>query len=173
MPGLDRSRTRAELLAANDELPPLMLLEVSGDRPPAMRPGFPSPWGADRRPNIPTRGVPDASRVESKMIMEGLLLSPDQVAESLVVCRSRVYDLMRTRVLPSVKSVPSGPTWINSPTPGICLEHPRQRRGLCLSSPRWALGGCRVCASPGRRRVRRQVYGRTRAEVLLGDHAWK
>jgi excisionase family DNA binding protein len=30
-------------------------------------------------------------------------LSPDQVAESLGVCRSRVYDLMRTRVLPSVK----------------------------------------------------------------------
>jgi len=40
---------------------------------------------------------------ESKMIMERLLLSPDQVAESLGVCRSRVYDLMRTRVLPSVK----------------------------------------------------------------------
>ena len=38
-----------------------------------------------------------------KMIMERLLLSPDQVAESLGVCRSRVYDLMRTRVLPSVK----------------------------------------------------------------------
>jgi excisionase family DNA binding protein len=37
------------------------------------------------------------------MIMERLLLSPDQVAESLAVCRSRVYDLMRTRVLPSVK----------------------------------------------------------------------
>jgi excisionase family DNA binding protein len=30
-------------------------------------------------------------------------LSPDQVAELLGVCRSRVYDLMRTRVLPSVK----------------------------------------------------------------------
>jgi excisionase family DNA binding protein len=41
---------------------------------------------------------------KSKMIMERLLLSPDQVAESLGVCRSRVYDLMRTRVLPSVKT---------------------------------------------------------------------
>ena len=30
-------------------------------------------------------------------------MSPDQVAESLGVCRSRVYDLMRTGVLPSVK----------------------------------------------------------------------
>ena len=40
---------------------------------------------------------------KGKMIMERLLLSPDQVAESLGVCRSRVYDLMRTRVLPSVK----------------------------------------------------------------------
>ena len=40
---------------------------------------------------------------ESKIIMERLLLSPDQVAESLGVCRSRVYDLMRTRMLPSVK----------------------------------------------------------------------
>jgi excisionase family DNA binding protein len=49
------------------------------------------------------RGCRDASWAESKMIMERLLLSPDQVAESLGVCRSRVYDLMRTRVLPSVK----------------------------------------------------------------------
>jgi excisionase family DNA binding protein len=49
------------------------------------------------------RGCRDPSRAESKMIMERLLLSPDQVAESLGVCRSRVYDLMRTRVLPSVK----------------------------------------------------------------------
>jgi hypothetical protein len=40
---------------------------------------------------------PRPSRAESKMIMERLLLSPDQVAESLGVCRSRVYDLMRTR----------------------------------------------------------------------------
>jgi excisionase family DNA binding protein len=37
------------------------------------------------------------------MIMERLLLSPEQVAESLGVCRSRAYDLMRTHVLPSVK----------------------------------------------------------------------
>jgi excisionase family DNA binding protein len=37
------------------------------------------------------------------MTMERLLLSPEEVAESLGVCRSRVYDLMRTRVLPSVK----------------------------------------------------------------------
>jgi hypothetical protein len=39
----------------------------------------------------------DPAGAESKMIMERLLLSPDQVAESLGVCRSRVYDLMRTR----------------------------------------------------------------------------
>jgi excisionase family DNA binding protein len=37
------------------------------------------------------------------MIMERLLLSPEQVADSLGVCRSRVYDLMRTGMLPSVK----------------------------------------------------------------------
>jgi excisionase family DNA binding protein len=49
------------------------------------------------------RDCRDPSWAESKMIMERLLLSPDQVAESLGVCRSRVYDLMRTRVLPSVK----------------------------------------------------------------------
>ena len=48
-------------------------------------------------------GGRDPARAESKMIMERLLLSPEQVAESLGVCRSRVYDLMRTRVLPSVK----------------------------------------------------------------------
>jgi excisionase family DNA binding protein len=45
----------------------------------------------------------DPSRAESEMIMERLLLSPEQVAESLGVCRSRVYELMRTRALPSVK----------------------------------------------------------------------
>ena len=45
----------------------------------------------------------DPSQAESEMIMERLLLSPEQVAESLGVCRSRVYDLMRTRGLPSVK----------------------------------------------------------------------
>ena len=37
------------------------------------------------------------ARAESKMIMERLLLSPDQVAEALGVCRSTVYDLMRAR----------------------------------------------------------------------------
>lgn len=36
MPGPDRRRTPAELLAANDELARLMLLEVSGEPPPAM-----------------------------------------------------------------------------------------------------------------------------------------
>ena len=35
--------------------------------------------------------------------MKQLLLSPDQVPQSLGVCRSRVYDLMRACVLPSVK----------------------------------------------------------------------
>jgi hypothetical protein len=38
----------------------------------------------------------DPSRAESEIIMERLLLSPEQVAESLGVCRSRVYELMRT-----------------------------------------------------------------------------
>ena len=47
------------------------------------------------------RGPNHAGKEE--WIMERLLLSPDQVAEALGVCRSRVYDLMRTRVLPSVK----------------------------------------------------------------------
>ena len=51
----------------------------------------------------PTPGCRDPIRAERQVIMERLLLSPDQVAESLGVCRSRVYDLMRTRVLPSVK----------------------------------------------------------------------
>ena len=46
---------------------------------------------------------PSPSRPERQVIMKRLLLSPDQVAESLGVCRSRVYDLMRTCVLPSVK----------------------------------------------------------------------
>jgi excisionase family DNA binding protein len=48
-------------------------------------------------------GGPRPKPGERQVIMERLLLSPDQVAESLGVCRSRVYDLMRTRVLPSVK----------------------------------------------------------------------
>jgi hypothetical protein len=39
--GPDRRRTPAELLAANDELARLMLLEVSGERAPAMLRGFP------------------------------------------------------------------------------------------------------------------------------------
>lgn len=51
----------------------------------------------------PTPGCRDPIRAERQVIMERLLLSPDQVAESLGVCRSRVYDLMRTGVLPSVK----------------------------------------------------------------------
>ena len=88
--GHDRRRTAAELLAANDEPARLMLLEVSGEPAPAMLRGFPSPWGANRSR---TRGRPNR-RAERKMIMERLLLSPDQVAESLGVCRSRVYDLM-------------------------------------------------------------------------------
>jgi excisionase family DNA binding protein len=35
--------------------------------------------------------------------MEKLLLTPEEAAEALGVGRSRVYDLMRTRVFPSVK----------------------------------------------------------------------
>jgi excisionase family DNA binding protein len=56
--------------------------------------------GAGHRPG--RRGRPNRP-AERQVIMERLLLSPDQVAESLGVCRSRVYDMMRTRVLPSVK----------------------------------------------------------------------
>jgi excisionase family DNA binding protein len=37
------------------------------------------------------------------MIMEGLLLSPEEAAEVLGVGRSQVYDLMRRRVLVSVR----------------------------------------------------------------------
>ena len=36
------------------------------------------------------------------MIMEKLLLSPEEAAESLGICRSRIYDLMRKRELVSV-----------------------------------------------------------------------
>ncbi len=64
-----------------------------------MRRGIPVPLRSEPKSNS---GTP-RPRIERKMIMERLLLSPDQVAESLGVCRSRVYDLMRTRVLPSVK----------------------------------------------------------------------
>ena len=35
--------------------------------------------------------------------MERLLVSPEEAAESLGVCRSRVYDLMRRRELVSIK----------------------------------------------------------------------
>ena len=35
--------------------------------------------------------------------MEKLLLSPEEAADALGVCRSRVYDLMRRRELVSVK----------------------------------------------------------------------
>jgi excisionase family DNA binding protein len=54
-------------------------------------------------PKHSNSGGRDPAGQKGKMIMERLLLSPDQVAESLGVCRSRVYDLMRTGVLPSVK----------------------------------------------------------------------
>ena len=37
------------------------------------------------------------------MIMEKLLLSPEESADALGVCRSRVYHLMRTGELVSVK----------------------------------------------------------------------
>jgi excisionase family DNA binding protein len=101
---LDRGRTPAEQLAANDGLPPADA--ARGQRRPA---AGDAPWVSrpleepieDQR--LQLGGLQDPSRTESKMIMERLLLSPDQVAESLGVCRSRVYDLMRTRELPSVK----------------------------------------------------------------------
>jgi excisionase family DNA binding protein len=82
--------------------PGLMPLEVSGERAPSMLRGLLVPL-TDRRPNIQTPWVPKPQPDRRKMIMERLLLSPDEVAESLGVCRSRVYDLMRTRLLPSVK----------------------------------------------------------------------
>ena len=37
------------------------------------------------------------------MIMERLLLSPEEAAESLGVCRSRLYDLIRKREIASVR----------------------------------------------------------------------
>jgi excisionase family DNA binding protein len=64
--------------------------------------GFPVPLTSGPKTKYSTRGA-ETQPKKGKMIMERLLLSPDQVAESLGVCRSRVYDLMRTRVLPSVK----------------------------------------------------------------------
>jgi len=80
-----------------------MLLEVSGERAPAMRRGFPVPLTSGPKTKYSNSGAETPAGQKGKMIMERLLLSPDQVAESLGVCRSRVYDLMRTRVLPSVK----------------------------------------------------------------------
>jgi excisionase family DNA binding protein len=40
---------------------------------------------------------------ERQMIMERLLLSPEEAAESLGVCRSRLYDLIRKREITSVR----------------------------------------------------------------------
>jgi len=65
--------------------------------------GFPVPLPSGPKTKYQLRGAETPAGQKGKMIMERLLLSPDQVAESLGVCRSRVYDLMRTRVLPSVK----------------------------------------------------------------------
>ena len=98
--GPDR-RTPAELLAANDEL-------ADAARGQRRAGAGDAPWvrPLDERTEdqiLQLVGPETPAGEKGKMIMERLLLSPDQVAESLGVCRSRVYDLMRTRVLPSVK----------------------------------------------------------------------
>lgn len=88
--GPDRRRTASEPLAANDELVRLMLLEVSGERAPAMLRGFPVPLPSGPKTKYSNSGAETPAGQKGKMIMERLLLSPDQVAESLGVCRSRV-----------------------------------------------------------------------------------
>ena len=57
--------------------------------------------GPEIRPSPVGETDPDPARTET--IMEKLLLTADEVASSLGVGRSRVYDLIRTRELPSVK----------------------------------------------------------------------
>jgi excisionase family DNA binding protein len=52
----------------------------------------------------PSLATTSASRADrSEEYMEKLLLTPEEAAEALGVGRSRVYDLMRTRQLPSVR----------------------------------------------------------------------
>jgi hypothetical protein len=62
VPGPDRRRTPAELLAANDELARLMLLEVSGERALAMFRGF--PVALTSGPKTKYSGGRDPSRAE-------------------------------------------------------------------------------------------------------------
>ncbi|HWJ53195.1 MAG TPA: hypothetical protein VNT24_07450, partial [Propionibacteriaceae bacterium] len=77
-------------MAANDELARLMLLEVSGERAPAVLRGFPVPLPSGPKTKYSNSGGAETpAGQKGKMIMERLLLSPDQVAESLGVCRSR------------------------------------------------------------------------------------
>jgi hypothetical protein len=76
VPGLIDAAPLPELLAANDELAPLMLLEVSGERAPAVLRGFPSPLTKTKNSNS---GAETPPVQKGKMIMERLLLSPDQV----------------------------------------------------------------------------------------------
>lgn len=52
-------------------------------------------------PRLPLRLTSRMDRLE--VHMEKLLLSPEEAAEALGVGRSRVYDLMRTRQLSSVR----------------------------------------------------------------------
>jgi excisionase family DNA binding protein len=53
---------------------------------------------------LTTRGLPRTARMDrSEEYMEKLLLSPEEAAQALGVGRSRVYDLMRTRQLLSVR----------------------------------------------------------------------
>jgi excisionase family DNA binding protein len=82
------------------------------------RPGNPStvsvseanPTDAKRRVErsvdriLSTRGLPRTARMDrSEEYMEKLLLSPEEAAHVLGVGRSRVYDLMHTRQLLSVR----------------------------------------------------------------------
>jgi excisionase family DNA binding protein len=53
---------------------------------------------------LTTRGLPRTARMDrSEEYMEKLLPSPEGAAQALGVGRSRVYDLMRTRQLLSVR----------------------------------------------------------------------
>lgn len=62
--GPDRRRTASEPLAANDELVRLMLLEVSGERAPAMLRGFPVPLPSGPKTKYSNSGGRDPSRAE-------------------------------------------------------------------------------------------------------------
>jgi excisionase family DNA binding protein len=63
-----------------------------------------APFGAIRRSHHYKAGLRRTYRMDrSEEYMEKLLLSPEEAAEALGVGRSRVYDLIRTRQLLSVR----------------------------------------------------------------------